>query len=355
MAIRRIVCTEMKPEIALITPVWNGMPYVVECVESVLKQSFQNWEMVIGDNGSTDGTREYLATLKDPRIRVFFHDMNQGIFGNLNLLFKEAKAEVSQILCADDYFFPNGLVELVETWRRLPEAIGSLRSSFQPMRESACRLNRYFMQLGLKSVSPKNADLMFFIFGNFPGNLSNVSVKTKLVEELGGFDPTLPFAGDFDFWLRLTRIAPMSLEGSECIFVRRHAGVASNYLNTKGELSKQTSVVVTSIFEKLKQQFPKWLLRVHGTLNYDVLARYTGLKKGIRTGNWENIRTIDESSRNATYCFAPFVGWLVLFLSGAGHWGRVTVAKQLLHKGQCEDMPNSFDLSDRLADAKTGC
>jgi len=205
----------MAPTFTIITPVWNGMPYVVECVESVLSQSFQNWEMVIGDNGSTDGTREYLATLKDPRIRVILHDTNHGIFGNLNLLFREVRSDVCQILCADDYFLPGGLEALVESWRRAPSSTGSLRSSFQPMRESACRLNRYFMQLGLKSVSPPDADLMFYLFGNFPGNLSNVSVKTRFVDQLGGFDQTLPFAGDFDFWLRLTRIVPMSLEGPD--------------------------------------------------------------------------------------------------------------------------------------------
>jgi len=345
----------MKPEIAIITPVWNGMPYVVECVESVLSQAFQNWEMIIGDNGSTDGTREYLATLNDPRINVVLHETNQGIFGNLNLLFQEAKADISQILCADDYLFSNGLEDLIQTWRKLPPETGSLRSSFQPMRESQCRLNRYFIQLGLKSVSPENTDLMFFTFGNFPGNLSNMSVKTNLVDQLGGFDPKLPFAGDFDFWLRLTRTAPMSLLGTECIFVRRHEGAASNYLNAKGELSKQVAVVISSTYQRLTQKIPKWLLRLHGTLNYDVLARYSGLKKGIKTGNWETIRTLDDVSRDADYSFPPILGWLVLFLSGAGHWGRVTVAKQLLKKTTPENILDSASLMDGLVESKILC
>ena len=52
------------PAISILTPVWNGLPYVKECIASVLAQEFQDWELLIGDNGSTDGTREYLASKK---------------------------------------------------------------------------------------------------------------------------------------------------------------------------------------------------------------------------------------------------------------------------------------------------
>ena len=48
------------PAISIITPVWNGLPYIKECVESVIAQDFQDWELIIGDNASEDGTSEYL-------------------------------------------------------------------------------------------------------------------------------------------------------------------------------------------------------------------------------------------------------------------------------------------------------
>ena len=53
-------------KISIITPVWNGLNYLEECIQSVLTQEFDHWEMIISDNGSTDGTREYLDTIKDP-------------------------------------------------------------------------------------------------------------------------------------------------------------------------------------------------------------------------------------------------------------------------------------------------
>jgi glycosyltransferase involved in cell wall biosynthesis len=70
------------PAISILTPVWNGLPYIKECVNSVLAQDFQDWEMIVGDNASDDGTSEYLRTLTDPRIKVFRHDKNMGVCTN---------------------------------------------------------------------------------------------------------------------------------------------------------------------------------------------------------------------------------------------------------------------------------
>ena len=75
------------PAISILTPVWNGLPYIKECVESVFSQEFQDWELIISDNGSTDGTRDYLDTLTDKRVQIFKQDKNLGIDGNLNFLF----------------------------------------------------------------------------------------------------------------------------------------------------------------------------------------------------------------------------------------------------------------------------
>src|SRR5688500_15313128 len=92
--------------ISILTPVWNGLPFVKECIDSVLSQEFQEWELIISDNGSTDGTRDYLDTLKDERIKIYKQEKNLGIYGNLNFLLSKASAPIGYWLCADDYFHP---------------------------------------------------------------------------------------------------------------------------------------------------------------------------------------------------------------------------------------------------------
>ncbi|WP_083596579.1 glycosyltransferase family 2 protein [Cnuella takakiae] len=58
----------MFPTISIITIVYNGMPYLEDCIESILKQEISTWELLISDDGSTDGSRAYLRSINDPRI-----------------------------------------------------------------------------------------------------------------------------------------------------------------------------------------------------------------------------------------------------------------------------------------------
>ena len=60
-----------RPTLSVITPVYNGADFVERCYENLLKQSFTNWEWVIVDDGSTDGTAQIVQGIKDPRVRLF--------------------------------------------------------------------------------------------------------------------------------------------------------------------------------------------------------------------------------------------------------------------------------------------
>jgi glycosyltransferase involved in cell wall biosynthesis len=238
------------PAISIITPVWNGLPYVKECIGSVLNQEFQNWELLIGDNGSTDGTREFLDTLSDPRIQIFKHDVNRGIFGNLNFLFSNAKAPIAYILCADDYFLQKALDNVLQEWKRVtPKTAFIAFNSKESMDYS--KLMRYSHSVLPQNPDPKFARLAFFLFGNFTGNLSNLSVKIDVLRRAGEFAVELRSAGDFEMWSRLAKHHDIALSNVKIAFVRRHKGVASNYLNYKGEQFPQHVAIFTDLIDSL--------------------------------------------------------------------------------------------------------
>jgi glycosyltransferase involved in cell wall biosynthesis len=234
------------PSISIITPVWNGKPFIDECITSVLKQEFQDWELLIGDNGSTDGTRDYLDQLKDPRIKVFKHEKNKGIFGNLNFLFCHARGPVAYILCADDYLLPNAINNIIEEWKEAPPSTAFIGFNSQEAL-AYCKLMRYSYNTMPKHLNPAKSRLAFFLFGNFPGNLSNVSVRTDVVKSAGGFAENMKSAGDFEMWSRLSKNNDARLTDTKVIYVRRHEGVASNYMNRNGEQYHQ----LLAIFERL--------------------------------------------------------------------------------------------------------
>lgn len=251
-----------KPQMTIITPVYNGLPYIKECVGSVLAQDFQDWEMLISDDGSNDGTRAYLETITDSRIQIFIQEKNLGIFGNLNFLFNKAKAVISQILCQDDYFITNtALNSILKCWISCDRNIGFFRFN-QKFEKMLGKINAFEKEYLPKIVKSEDADLFFFIFGNIPGNLSNVSLKTDIVQKLGGFRVDLFYAGDFEFWSRAATQYSFGIIDEYITYVRRHDKVASIFLNKKGELYPQSTFIYQTIHERLKIKHGKQLLRL---------------------------------------------------------------------------------------------
>jgi glycosyltransferase involved in cell wall biosynthesis len=224
-----------KPAISIVTPVWNGLPYIKECVDSVLTQDYQDWELIISDNGSTDGTRDYLDTLADSRIQVYKQEKNLGIDGNLNFLFSKASAEIAYTLCADDYFYPGAIRKIVNEWSLVPADTGFIGFNWKEVIKHNINA-KYSYETLPKTLRPGFAQLAFFLFGNLPGNLSNVSSKVSAVVGGGSFDEDFRLAGDFEIWSRLSRTHTMVLSDTETAYVRRHEGVATNYLNKQGQL-----------------------------------------------------------------------------------------------------------------------
>jgi glycosyltransferase involved in cell wall biosynthesis len=104
--------------VSVVTPVYNGAEFIRECIESVLAQTYANWEYVIVENCSTDGTldiaREYEA--RDPRIRVVAPADFVGAVQNANRAMREISPEskYTKVLHADDWMFPECLERMVQ-------------------------------------------------------------------------------------------------------------------------------------------------------------------------------------------------------------------------------------------------
>jgi len=103
-----------KPLVSVIMPAYNVEPYIAEAIDSILKQTFVEFELIIADDASTDRTLSVIRSYNDPRIRVVQHLKNLGYVGNMNALFHEAKGDVIVIQDADDYCDPNRLSYLYD-------------------------------------------------------------------------------------------------------------------------------------------------------------------------------------------------------------------------------------------------
>lgn len=104
----------MKQTVSIVVPVYNAMKYIEETVNSVKKQTFTEWELIFVDDGSTDGTREYLKGIESDKIHVFFMKGNVGAAKARNKGIVEAQGSYIAFLDADDIWKPEKLEKQVK-------------------------------------------------------------------------------------------------------------------------------------------------------------------------------------------------------------------------------------------------
>jgi len=113
------------PRVSVGMPVFNGARYIEEAVRSVLAQTYEDWELIISDNGSTDETVAIAKRLaaEDPRIRVFLHDRNRGAAWNYNQVFRLGRGEYFRWAPADDRMAPSYIEQCVAVLDIEPKAV----------------------------------------------------------------------------------------------------------------------------------------------------------------------------------------------------------------------------------------
>lgn len=111
----------MSPKVSVIIAARNCERYVAEALDSILSQTFEDWEILIADDGSTDRTKEIIDRYDDPRIRRFHNESHLGLVGTWNKLLKQAEGEYITWQDADDASMPTRLERLVEALDTNPE------------------------------------------------------------------------------------------------------------------------------------------------------------------------------------------------------------------------------------------
>jgi glycosyltransferase involved in cell wall biosynthesis len=201
----------MTPAVSVVMAVRNGAPWVAEAVSSVLEQTLTDLELVVVDDGSTDGTPALLASVPDPRLRVLRHEP-AGLTRSLNRGLAEARAPLVARLDADDVARPDRLMRQAAWLASRPE-VGVLGTAALEVDEAG---------RAVRTVVPPEHDAAIrreLIRAN-PFVHSSVMFRRAVVERVGGYDERLPVAQDYDLWLRLaplTRFANLA----DVLVVRR--------------------------------------------------------------------------------------------------------------------------------------
>lgn len=322
----------MRPTITLLMPAYNGMKFITQAIDSVIAQSVSDWELIVSDDGSKDGTIDYLRSLRDARIQIHVQPANLGIFANLNFLFARANAPITQILCQDDHLSgADSLRRILAIWASLPVAVAFLRCNHG--RDGSYGLVELERRVLPPIIQPRDSDLYFFIFGCIPGNLSNVSVRTPVVAEMGWYRTDLPFAGDFEFWSRTGRARPWALNSAHVVQVRRHLGQASITLNRKGELLPQLYEILDHLYRGLRDRgYGAFDLRLLATVMYVTRHLDGGLKQAYMGMGWGYLKLVSRWFVGADCFLGTKSCWLIYIITGGGRLFAPTTAKRMLNR-----------------------
>ncbi|MFJ6324045.1 MULTISPECIES: glycosyltransferase [unclassified Rhizobium] len=197
--------TSGRPKVSVVIPAYNHEKYVVEAVESVLAQSYQNFELLIMDDGSTDTTPQILRRYADdPKVKLFLFEKNRGAAHSHNHGILESRGEYIALLNSDDVWEPNKLAEQVAFLDAHPEIAAVFTpASFigeqsQPLADHQHHLGRIFDQPN----RTRHEWLRFFFVRNALCHPSSL-VRRECYEELGLYDPRFGNLPDYEMWIRL--------------------------------------------------------------------------------------------------------------------------------------------------------
>jgi glycosyltransferase involved in cell wall biosynthesis len=256
-----------QPAISIVMPVHNGRSFLRRAIESVLRQEFQNFELVIWNDCSTDESQDVINDFADPRIRTFSSQRNGGLFKTLNLGIQVSSAPLIRLWCQDDEMKPKCLATEVDFHSRFPE-VGFGFSLYDVIDEQGMVTIPAAPSPHGPLLSRELANQLMFYHGSIPGNISNVVLKRSVLEDVGLFREDLVIAGDFEMWVRIAERYPLGFISEPLIFVRGHAGQLSNGAGSYVTAMREEE----PLYHLLAQRLPLDLQRY--ARSYDLLHRY---------------------------------------------------------------------------------
>jgi glycosyltransferase involved in cell wall biosynthesis len=195
------------PMVSVCIPVYNTERFIADAITSALSQTYQDFEIIIVDNASTDATPRVLAGFTDPRIRVFRNDENIGAAGNFNRAVSLARGRYLKVLCADDVLYPSCLEQQVAIFeadaRGQIAMVGCARDIIDDRGKRWLR-RKFPGRAGW--IDGREAIGMTVRRGtNIFGEPAAILVRTDAARAAGAFDPRYGFCIDLDLWCRLLR------------------------------------------------------------------------------------------------------------------------------------------------------
>ena len=201
-------------EILVFVPTYNSEKYLRQCLDSVLQQTFQDWQCVISDDASTDKSVEIAREYEkiDSRFKVVTHDKNVGAANNWNRAKENNNSFATKILCADDYLFKDALKEQLDILQRNQTAIvfSERYIVFPSGKKLHPRLPKY-----ASNISFNDAFKLYINLGrNIFGEPVTALFRTDIFVKSEGFYPKFEYSLDTSGYMAIARGHDVTFDNS---------------------------------------------------------------------------------------------------------------------------------------------
>jgi glycosyltransferase involved in cell wall biosynthesis len=219
------------PSVSVLIPTYNYAHFLPECIESVLAQTFTDFELIIVDDQSSDNTDEVVQPyLADPRVRYYKNEKNLGLVGNWNQCLHYAKGLYIKFLMADDLFVPTLLEKFVSVIEQHPSV--SLITCYK--KEFGIRQNTWQLPFSGFQTGQKIIEHTLLHYG-WLGEPTTIMFKRADLK-VGLFNQRFTWLPDWEMWLRLLNVGDCYIIPEPIALIRNHGGqvtkkVMKSYLN----------------------------------------------------------------------------------------------------------------------------
>lgn len=205
----------MSASVSVVIPAYNAERYLAAAVRSVLSQTRVPDQIIVVDDGSTDGTAKVAGDVRGGIIE-YIHQANRGVSAARNTGIAASDSEFVAFLDADDEWLPRKLETQLERFAARPDIMASFAECWVVDVRTGVRTTTNFW------TAPEMVEALL-LHSCIVGNASSVVIPRAVIQHVGGFNETLSHTADWDLWLRLCELGPVDLVTDPVVVYRQHA------------------------------------------------------------------------------------------------------------------------------------
>ena len=210
------------PFVSVIVPTFQRPEFLRAALQSVLRQTFKDFEVLVVDDGSPMDPAPLVNALDDPRIRYFRHQSNRGEAAARNTGLRSARGDYVAFLDDDDEWLPEKLRWQLDVFARSSPEVGCVTGGFVVVRAHDGQVLR-------EDIPTQRGDLLGqLLVRNIVGPPSTVILRRDCLDRVGVFDESIAFGVDYDLWIRLAERYHFECVPAVVTRYTVHAGQMSN-------------------------------------------------------------------------------------------------------------------------------